>query len=85
MKRDFDAVQFNKSGDHPLVVEIPEKYMDFIPVYKGAIGLLKDHENPDETICLNNATFIFKGDWIVNNCEVYSNEEFHKLFENIED
>jgi hypothetical protein len=78
MKKDFDAVQFNKSGDHPLVVEIPEKYMDFIPVQNGAIGLF-DPCIPEIRV------FIFKGDWIVNNCEVYSNEEFNKLFEKVLD
>lgn len=85
-KGSFKATQINDVSDHPAIRKIPEKYKDVEPVKMGAIGLIEHgiFEYP------NNTTFVFKGDWVLDNCNgsyywVYSDEEFNKLFEKVLD
>lgn len=78
-KEIVEAVQWFKIGDHPDVIEMPERYVYYIPVLEGATGFLK--------IGLS-GYFMFPGDYIVKDqygdVYRYSEEMFNKLFEEIE-
>lgn len=80
-KEIVEAVQWFKIGDHPDVVDIPEKYKNYVPVILGATGFLYS-KNRDS------GYFVNSGDWIVkfneeDDLHRYTNDMFNKLFEEI--
>jgi len=56
----IEAVQWFEMGDHPEVIEIPEKYKDFNPVIEGATGYIET---------LEGGHFVTTGDWIIRDVE----------------
>lgn len=55
-KEIIKAIQWFKLGDHPAVHNIPEKYKEFIPIKKGAKGLINISNDKIE--------FVTSGDFI---------------------
>lgn len=52
----IEAEQWFKDGDHPKVIPIPEKYINFNPVLEGATGYIDT---------LEGGHFVTPGDWII--------------------